>query len=86
MKLLKFSATWCGPCKHQKAEFEAHPLDIPLEEYDVDDENAQDLVKKHNVRSIPTMVLVDDKGETLNRWVGITQSETINNYVKDYKS
>ena len=76
MKLLKFSATWCGPCKMQATEFKENPLDIEVEEINIDT-NENELISKYNVRSIPTMVLVDDEGNELSRWIGFTKSDII---------
>lgn len=77
MKLLKFKASWCGPCKMQTQEFKEHPVNVEVEEIDIDNDD-NDLVTKHNIRSIPTMILLDDEGETIQRWSGFTKSEVIN--------
>lgn len=81
MKLLQFKASWCGPCKMQTKEFEENPVDTELVPIDVD-EDKEDLATKYNVRAVPTMVLVGDNDEVLNKWVGITKSSTINEFIK----
>lgn len=81
LKLLKFSAKWCGPCKMQTKEFEENPVDTELVPIDVD-EDEEDLATKYNVRAVPIMVLVGDNDEVLNKWVGITKSSTINEFIK----
>lgn len=81
MKLLQFKASWCGPCKMQTKEFEENPVDTELVPIDVD-EDKEDLATKYNVRAVPTMVLVGDNDEVLNKWVGITKSSTINAFIK----
>lgn len=81
MKLLQFKASWCGPCKMQTKEFEENPVDTELVPIDVD-EDEEDLATKYNVRAVPTMVLVGDNDEVLNKWVGITKSSTINEFIK----
>lgn len=80
MKLLQFKAVWCNPCKMQTKEFEENPVDTELVPIDVD-ENKEDLATKYNVRAVPTMVLVGDNDEVLNKWVGITKSSTINEFI-----
>lgn len=76
MKILKFYASWCGPCKVQteileKLEgVEIQNIDIELEEND-------DLVMEHKVRSIPKLVILDDEGNKVKEFVGLTQLETI---------
>lgn len=81
MKLLQFKASWCNPCKQQTKEFEENPLDIELQPIDVDEDN-EDLATKYKVMSIPTMILVD-KDQILNKWVGFTKSEIINKYFSE---
>lgn len=83
MKLLQFKAVWCSPCKQQTKEFEENPVSIELRAIDIDDEdNDLDLVTKYNVRSIPTMLLMDDNDEVMYRWTGFTKSSTINEFIK----
>ena len=80
MKLLQFKASWCNPCKQQTKEFEENPVDVELEAIDVDDDN-EDLATKYKVMSIPTMILLSDNEEILNRWTGLTKSNTINEFI-----
>jgi thioredoxin 1 len=60
MKLLKFSATFCQPCKTLDATLKRilpdYP-DITLEEIDISDD--ADLARQHGVRSVPTLILGD---------------------------
>lgn len=81
MKLLQFKASWCGPCKQQTKEFEENPIDTELVPVDVD-EDEEDLATKYNVRAVPTMILVGDNDEVLSKWVGITKSSTINEFIE----
>lgn len=84
MKLLKFSATWCGPCKMQAQKLKEHPIDVEVEEINVDSDN--ELISKFNIRSIPTMILIDNEGNSLHRWTGITEPEEINRLISDFRS
>ena len=81
MKLLQFKASWCNPCKQQTKEFEKNPVDVELEAIDVDEDD-KDYATKYNIMSIPTMVLLGNNGEVLNRWTGVTKSSTINEFIK----
>lgn len=80
MKLLQFKAVWCNPCKMQTKEFEENPVDAELEAIDIDEDN-KGLTTKYGIRSIPTMILLSDNGEILNRWTGVTKSSTINEFI-----
>ena len=84
MKLLQFKAMWCSPCKQQTKEFEENPVDIELIPIDVD-EDEEGLTTQYSVRSIPTMILVGDKDEVINRWTGFTKSSTINEFINELK-
>lgn len=72
MKLLKFWAEWCQPCKMQGKLLEGFSgCDvIPV---DIEDEQNAELVEQYRVRNLPTMVLVDEQGNEQNRFVGLTQ-------------
>lgn len=84
MKLLKFSATWCGPCKMQAQKLKEHPIVVEVEEIDVDSDN--ELISKFNIMSVPTMILVDDEGSAIHRWTGITEPEEINRLIDDFRN
>lgn len=70
MKLLKFHAEWCGPCKAMTALIEniREQIKIPIEEINVDhDVHTR---AKYSIRSIPTFVLLNDADEEIKRNVG----------------
>lgn len=73
MKLLKFHATWCQPCKALTKVIEGakDSITIPLVEIDIDEN--MDSAKIYGVRSVPTLVIVDDNDKTIR-----TKSGTMN--------
>jgi thioredoxin 1 len=76
MKLLKFYATWCGPCKGLTSVIEGmKDLPVPIQNVDIDAE--MDTARKYNVRSVPTMVLVNDDGSEVKRVVGMMNEKQI---------
>lgn len=76
MKLLKFYATWCGPCKGLTMTLNGMDnLPVALEEIDIDQN--MDMARKYNVRSVPTLVLVNEDGTEVNRGVGMLSEQQI---------
>ena len=66
-KLLVFSASWCGPCKAFK------PTLLELEQdrlIYIDIDEMQEIRRDYEVRSVPTVILVDEDGVELERLVG----------------
>ena len=59
MKILKFYADWCGPCKVLTRSFEA----TGIEHTPVNADENEDLCMFYNVRNLPTVIAVDDKEE-----------------------
>lgn len=85
MKVIKFGTSTCGPCRLQHKEFEDNPLNVPLEEVDMDKPNEKDY-SKFTIRGVPTIVLLSDDDVELNRWTGFTKSEVINSYIDAVKN
>lgn len=66
-KLLVFSASWCGPCQGFK------PTLLELEQdrlVYVDIDEQPEIRADYEVRSVPTVILVDVDGEEIERLVG----------------
>ncbi len=82
MKLLKFYATWCGPCKGLTMVLEGvkDKLPMPVENIDIDAD--MDTARKYNVRSVPTMVVVNDDGSEVKRVVGMMNEKQIIDFLE----
>lgn len=81
MKILKFYSNSCGPCKVMSKEL-AKLKDIEIVDYDATDENNVEILDKYKVLSIPTIIVVDDKGDTISRFGGIVPIEKIKEVIK----
>lgn len=68
MKLIKFGASWCIPCANLESRLKKINLSIDLASYDVEEE--VELTEKWKVRNVPTVILVDENENEVNRWVG----------------
>jgi thioredoxin 1 len=76
-QILYFTASWCGPCRILGPIMESVKGQVNYSKLDVDVE--QDLAVKYKVRSVPTLVLVEN-GVEKNRLVGVHQSPEILNF------
>ena len=75
-KFIYFSAPWCGPCKMFGPIMErVSQSGIPVEKINVD--NAPQVAAAYMVKSIPTTVLVDEKGTEISRFVGAKSEQQI---------
>lgn len=79
MKVLKFSASWCGPCKSLEQTLEKTDLGLPVESYDIDEQ--AELVQKYRVRTVPTLVLVDEDGKALKVLTGAHSPAVLQDWV-----
>lgn len=80
MKLLKFYTNTCCQCKMLNKALEGFDL-MPIEPIDCE-EDPNDLATKFQVRSLPTLVLVDDDGEFLRKFTGYIAREDIERIIR----
>ena len=72
-KILYFSATWCGPCKNFKPIMEQVSRELPVQFVDVD--ASPQLVAEYGVRSVPTVIIINN-GQVSSRQAGVlTESQ-----------
>ena len=84
MKLLKFSAQWCAPCRALDPILDKimeDYSDIELERIDIEDISSSDTVTEYSIRSIPTLVIVED-GEEKRRMTGSASEEIIRKFIE----
>ena len=81
MKVLKFQASWCQPCKmlSRVVEEAKDKITVQIEEVDID-ENTE-LAKKFNIRGVPTLVMVDDAGNTIKAKTGYLNEKQLLEFV-----
>ena len=77
MTLLKFSSVHCQPCK-QLSSLMQSLNELPFNVQDIDVDKETGITKMWNVRSIPTLVLLDSTGEEIKRISGaLTKAELL---------
>jgi thioredoxin 1 len=69
MKVYKFSASWCQPCKALSKLLTQLNTTITIEEIDIDSNIEK--AKNFSIRGVPTMVLVNNNDVEVKRLVGV---------------
>ena len=82
MKVLKFYAEWCGPCKVQSQIIKAagDKITTPIEDVNIDDNIF--MAQNFQVRGVPTMVLVDNEEKEIKRHVGVLKEAELLEWLK----
>jgi thioredoxin 1 len=65
-QLIYFGAEWCGPCKMIKPQLQSSGL--PIRYVDVD--ASPDMVSIYNIKNVPTIILVDNNANVIERKTG----------------
>ncbi len=84
MKLLKFGALWCKECLVMRPmwnEIEAEIPELASEDYEADD--YPDLLKKYEVKDIPTYIFLDKEENEFMRLTGLQNKEDLIKIVKE---
>ena len=86
MKLLKFGAEWCAPCKSMDEQLKDFTA-CQIERHDVDSDNIKtlELIDKYKIRSVPTMILLDDNDNIIHIWTGSTPISQITEEINKHK-
>ena len=82
MKILKFFGTWCNPCKALSKAFE----DAKIEHQDIDVDENEELADKYHVKSIPTVIVLNNEGEELGRFTGFRNKEQLLEELNKYET
>ena len=82
MKVLKFSASWCQPCKmlQKIIDIAGDKITVDIESLDIDVDTKAAM--SYNVRGVPTLILVDDVGNEIKRNVGMLTEERLLEWLK----
>ena len=76
-KVLKFSASYCNPCKQMDAQLDRLSDKTVCVVDHVDIDVSSELCKKYNIRSIPTLIKLSPLGEEIDRNIGSLSDEKL---------
>ena len=63
--IIKFTASWCSPCKYLAPIFEELSEEIKIPCYEVDVDKEPQLAQQFNILSVPTTVLLKNGKEVV---------------------
>jgi thioredoxin-like negative regulator of GroEL len=78
-RILRFTASWCGPCKSMAINLETANLGFPIEVVDIDAH--PDVAAEYGIRSVPTLVLMDENIQ-IDRIIGTKTVNQLQEWVK----
>lgn len=77
MKILKFYADWCKPCKILDENLKR--LEAEYTSINIDDN--EDLVDKYKIKSIPTLIKLDDDNNIISTEVGLLDINELKKWI-----
>jgi thioredoxin 1 len=77
-QVLRFTASWCQPCKALASILEEIKTDIPIKVIDID--NDQELAKKYGIRGVPTLVKLNGE-EVVSTMVGVKAKNLVEEWL-----
>jgi len=74
--VLKFQASWCGPCK-SLSEVIKNSGDLDTEFIEIDIDENIEMAKQFNIRTVPTLVMMSDRTPETTEVKRVTGSLTL---------
>ena len=78
-QLIYFSAEWCGPCKTMGPIMDNIKKSYPVHKINIDYDTMY--VSQYNVKSIPTVVILEN-GQEVSRFTGVKSEAEILNMLR----
>jgi thioredoxin 1 len=79
-RVLRFTASWCQPCKALAQQLEEINTNLPIEVIDIDDNQA--LAMDYGIRSVPTLVMMNENIEVKRR-TGIVAKNLLQEWLEN---
>jgi thioredoxin 1 len=79
-KIMRFTASWCQPCKSLAKNLESVNTEIPIEVVDIDVHT--EVAMENNIRAVPTLIMFYDGKET-KRITGMKTTSQLTEWIND---
>ena len=79
-KVVRFTASWCGPCKMLAKTLEDIQTNVPIEVIDIDAQ--PEIAAEFGIRGVPTLVMMEDNMAT-KRLVGNKTKQELEAFIND---
>jgi len=79
-KIVRFTASWCQPCKIMATQLENMETGIPIEVLDIDVH--PEIAMEYGIRSVPTLVMMEEN-TVLKRLVGVKTQPELRDWIND---
>jgi thioredoxin-like negative regulator of GroEL len=79
-RILRFTASWCNPCKMLAKNLELTNSKVPIEVVDID--VLPEIAVDFGIRSVPTLVMMDGNIE-MKRFSGMKTTKQIEDWLND---
>lgn len=77
-KVIRFTASWCQPCKTMKTMLEEIKPSLPFEVVDIDVH--PEIAIEFGIRSVPTLIMMDELIE-MKRTTGVKTKEQLTEWL-----
>ena len=80
-RILRFTASWCQPCKTLAKNLEmVNTKNVPIEVVDIDVHS--EVAVEYGIRSVPTLVMKDENIE-VKRFSGVRTTKELEAWIND---
>lgn len=81
-KVLKFYSKVCAPCRLMGKRLE-ELNNVEITSVDINDSSNTELVKKYEVRSVPTIIVLDNNDNIITKFIGVVTTDKLKEVINE---